>query len=210
MGDKKQCRLPAEERKKQIFEKALKLFAEKGFEETKTKEIAAAAGISEAAMFKHFKNKEELIVQSLEYKFGCEKAEQKAAFLASMEMSESIPEEALKLIGNRAIELMEHNIDLARVMIYSMMKHPAQMRKYLKQNMQQDERIFKKLVEQGIKNGTVKKLDPNIIGPIFPIMMFALTISNYLIEGKPSTDRKRKKLVDTMVEIYLHGVLENK
>lgn len=40
---------------------ARKLFAEKGYEETSTKEIAKLAGVSEALIFRHFSNKDNLL-----------------------------------------------------------------------------------------------------------------------------------------------------
>jgi AcrR family transcriptional regulator len=49
------------ERQTQIIEAALNVFAEKGFDGARTKEIAEAAGVSEALVFKHFKNKESFL-----------------------------------------------------------------------------------------------------------------------------------------------------
>lgn len=48
-------------RKQDIMEKATLLFAEKGYQGTTTAEIAKAVGISEGAIFRHFKSKEELL-----------------------------------------------------------------------------------------------------------------------------------------------------
>ncbi|MFZ4862625.1 TetR/AcrR family transcriptional regulator [Sphingobacterium sp. Mn56C] len=48
-------------RKEKIMQAALSLFAEKGYGDTSTKEIAAEAGVSEALIFKHFGNKDALL-----------------------------------------------------------------------------------------------------------------------------------------------------
>lgn len=53
-------RVPREIRKAGIIEAAAALFSEKGFNGTKTREIAAYAGVSEALIFKHFPSKEDL------------------------------------------------------------------------------------------------------------------------------------------------------
>jgi len=58
-GDKKE-RLSGEERRAEILDAALRLFAAKGFSGTRTREIASAAGISETLIFQHFKTKEQL------------------------------------------------------------------------------------------------------------------------------------------------------
>lgn len=52
-------RIDFEQRREQILDAVSSLFAEKGLAVT-TKELAAAAGVSEALIYKHFKSKEEL------------------------------------------------------------------------------------------------------------------------------------------------------
>src|SRR3954452_1758287 len=53
-------RLPASDRRRQLLETALDFFSRKGFEGTTTKEIAAAAGVTEAIIFRHFPTKQAL------------------------------------------------------------------------------------------------------------------------------------------------------
>ena len=48
-------------RKEKIMNTALTLFAQKGYADTSTKEIALTAGVSEALIFKHFGNKDSLL-----------------------------------------------------------------------------------------------------------------------------------------------------
>lgn len=48
----------------------MRLFASRGFRGTTTKEIAQAAGVSEAIIFRHFATKEELYTAIIDYK-GC-------------------------------------------------------------------------------------------------------------------------------------------
>src|SRR5262249_16826710 len=54
------AKLSSEERRAAIVKAVRRLFAEKGFDGTTTRELAAAAGVSEALLFKHFPNKEAL------------------------------------------------------------------------------------------------------------------------------------------------------
>ena len=53
-------RLSSEERKMAIVQAVRRVFADKGFHGTTTRELAKAAGVSEALLFKHFPNKEAL------------------------------------------------------------------------------------------------------------------------------------------------------
>jgi AcrR family transcriptional regulator len=53
-------KLPAAQRRAAIIQAVRRVFAEKGFDGTTTRELADAAGVSEALLFKHFPNKEAL------------------------------------------------------------------------------------------------------------------------------------------------------
>jgi TetR/AcrR family transcriptional regulator len=61
-------RMPATDRKQQLLETALDVFSQKGFEGATTKEIAVAAGITEAIIFRHFPSKQALYTAVLDYK----------------------------------------------------------------------------------------------------------------------------------------------
>ena len=63
-----QSRLPAEQRRLNLIETAIDLFSRKGFSGTTTKEIAAAAGVTEAIVFRHFATKQELYIAILEHR----------------------------------------------------------------------------------------------------------------------------------------------
>ena len=63
-------RLSAEARKEAIVAAVQDVFAEKGFDGTTTRELAKAAGVSEALLYKHFPSKESLYAAMLH---GCAK-----------------------------------------------------------------------------------------------------------------------------------------
>ena len=54
------ARLTSENRRRQLLQNAVALFSKHGFSGTRTKDIAAACGVSEAILFKHFATKEDL------------------------------------------------------------------------------------------------------------------------------------------------------
>jgi TetR/AcrR family transcriptional regulator len=62
------ARMSASDRRQQLLETALDLFSRKGFEGATTKEIAAAAGVTEAIIFRHFPTKQALYTAVLDYK----------------------------------------------------------------------------------------------------------------------------------------------
>ncbi len=63
---RKPVRLPSGERRQAIVAAVKGTFAEKGFDGTTTRELARAAGVSGALLYKHFPSKESLYVAMLE------------------------------------------------------------------------------------------------------------------------------------------------
>jgi AcrR family transcriptional regulator len=53
--------------KERIFEVALELFAQKGFDSVSMREIAEAVGIKKASLYSHFSSKDKLLEQIFEY-----------------------------------------------------------------------------------------------------------------------------------------------
>src|SRR5258708_18152636 len=64
-------RLDSDERRKAIVRTAVPLFARKGFAGTTTRELAEAAGISEALLFRHFPSKQ-LLYREILQQPGCQ------------------------------------------------------------------------------------------------------------------------------------------
>ena len=60
MAAKRKVREITKIRRQDILTAAERLFSQKGFNGTTTKELAANAGVHEAILFRHFKNKREL------------------------------------------------------------------------------------------------------------------------------------------------------
>jgi AcrR family transcriptional regulator len=63
--------MPATDRRHQLLETALEVFSRRGFEGATTKEIAAAAAVTEAVIFRHFPNKHALYAAVLDHHEQC-------------------------------------------------------------------------------------------------------------------------------------------
>ena len=79
--------MSAEQRREAIVTAALPLFARKGFANTTTRELAEAAGVSEALIYKHFPSKESLYAEI--QNIGCRDKDQGLEKLAGADPSTS-------------------------------------------------------------------------------------------------------------------------
>ena len=85
--------MAATERRNQLIEVAIDLFSRKGFGGTTTKEIAAAAGVTEAIIFRHFATKLDLYKAILDAR--CSERDAEAWFSESKQFMEANDDEGL-------------------------------------------------------------------------------------------------------------------
>jgi AcrR family transcriptional regulator len=67
---KRACRLPAAERRDQILDAAIRLFARTGFRDASTATLAAELGVSEPTLYRHFPSKRALYLAALDHSAG--------------------------------------------------------------------------------------------------------------------------------------------
>lgn len=92
-------------RKAEIMETALELFAEQGFHNTSISKIAKAAGVSKGLMYNYFESKEALLDAIL---FGA--ADDKQAAYQSVSMSEIPPKERLQMMIEGTFAMIQSNL----------------------------------------------------------------------------------------------------
>jgi TetR/AcrR family transcriptional regulator len=101
-------RLSSVDRRRQLIEAAMDLFSRKGFAGTTTKEIALAAGVSEAIIFRHFATKRDLYTAIIEHNLHSAGAKQVLAGLDGC-MKRRDDEGLFRMIAREVIE--EHRKD---------------------------------------------------------------------------------------------------
>jgi TetR/AcrR family transcriptional regulator len=111
-------RLSSVDRRRQLIEAAMDLFSRKGFAGTTTKEIALAAGVSEAIIFRHFATKRDLYTAIIEHNIHSVGAKQ---VLAGMEacMKRRDDEGLFRLIATEMIEGHRKDARFERLMMHA-------------------------------------------------------------------------------------------
>ena len=111
-------RLPASDRRRQLVETALDIFSRKGFGGTTTKEIAAAAGVTEAIIFRHFPSKQDLYNAVLDYHHDtAEIAECLAEFKLFMDRNDD--EGLCRSIIERILHAYRKDLRVHRVLLFA-------------------------------------------------------------------------------------------
>jgi TetR/AcrR family transcriptional regulator len=119
------ARLSAPNRRAQLLESALNVFSEKGFDGATTREIAAAAGVTEAIIFRHFPTKQALYQAVLESELGRPDF-QKWLAQARDSMDRNDDRALFRAIAEAIIESYRSDPRMERVMLFAALEGSGQ------------------------------------------------------------------------------------
>jgi AcrR family transcriptional regulator len=107
-----------EDRREQIIDAALRVFAQKGFARATNRDIAQEAGITTGLIYYYFKSKEDLLRAALE-----ERSPAQVMAQITSEMLEQPPEVLLPLLFMRVLSIVENEqfVGLVRVLLPEML-----------------------------------------------------------------------------------------
>src|SRR5215472_623438 len=105
------------DRKRQIIEASMQVFARKGFRGTTTRDLATEAGVNEAIVFRYFKTKEELYTAIIEHKAD----EHRNAQIEELERlaAPADEEKFFESVGRSFLRRHEEDTTLLRLLLFS-------------------------------------------------------------------------------------------
>lgn len=201
--DRGRERLSGRDRRSQIIDVALTLFAEKGFAGTRTKEIAEAAGISETLIFQHFQTKGGLIRASLATLFH--------AHPVSGELKNQ-----LKILDDESFFLtiarhfIKHNREDPRIMklaLYSSLEggHFGEMTRVDETGPSMLTLITSYILKR-IEDGAFAEINAEIAARLFVETIFMYLADQAMMVSGPELPFSDEEVVQTLVTIYLGGL----
>jgi AcrR family transcriptional regulator len=113
------ARMAGELRRLQILRIAVRLFSQRGFRGTTTKEIAQAAGVSEAMVFRHFATKQELYAAILDHKACAGVQFQDPREMLSDAVRRKDDRAVFETLAFEALQHHEHDPEFQRLLLHS-------------------------------------------------------------------------------------------
>ncbi|MCR4787187.1 MAG: TetR/AcrR family transcriptional regulator [Lachnospiraceae bacterium] len=175
--------------KEQILEEALRQFSRKGFDGTSMSDIAGPLGISKAALYKHFKSKQQIfdrIIEESEEKYkdvldklsvhypdgGNAKMNKKDVDVYSGISAEGLCENVLTFVRFSMSD--EYPKQVRRMLTISQFQSNELSKMYSKRYVDDMLGYDEKLFEQLIKTGVIKNGDPKALAAMFyaPVIMY--------------------------------------
>lgn len=187
-------------RRQDILEAGLKLFAEKGYNGSTTAEIARAAGVAEGTIFRHFPTKKDLLIAVLEPKVL------EGLVQLNKEHSEDTPTEFFRCFLRNRLELIKKNESLIRLMFAEAQYHIEVREALFNGIIGQAISITKPWFEKGVERGDFRAL------PFLPTMRsFMGMVMIYGLFGHVfiglSPEKTIEEATDHILDLFLHGLV---
>ena len=215
-------RMAAEERRLQIVKVAVRLFSERGFRGTTTKEIAREAGVSEAIIFRHFATKEELYTAIIDFKScaglgACPPAEEsshpvidtiRAGVGDAMERRDD--REVFRRIALTMMEHHQSDQDFLRLLLYSALEGHQLAQIFWDTNVRVLYEFLGGYIRERQRQGAFRDVDPFLVVRAFNGAVIHHSLNNILWErdaARRIVNASAEEAAREFTEILLRGIV---
>ena len=195
-----------ERRPEEILDAALRVFAQRGLHQTSLEEVAKEAGISKGTIYLYFKNKEELFVAAAQRVVPHPDEIHKAGHTA--------PDTGIDLshlLHELAQTAYRRFCTPAYLAFFSMMaaetlRHPEWGELYFRRVVLALNRRLAEIFTRAIRAGQCRPIDPVLVSRAFVGMFLMMALSQEHLGGKKYTPLSERKVIDSLTDIFLHGL----
>ncbi len=195
-------RLSAEKRRQQIVDAAVELFSRKGFRGTRTREIAEAAGISEAMIYRHFATKRELYSAIIETKSATEELLASAATAAQGKDDAGV----LRAVGLKMIEQTVRDPSLMRLLLFSALEGHELSEIFFESRVKRLHQFLSSYIRKRIKEGRFRSMDALVVARGFIGMIVHYLLIHELFGVKRPPRSSPEEVVELFVSVFLKGI----
>ncbi|MBN1351408.1 TetR family transcriptional regulator [candidate division KSB1 bacterium] len=190
----------AELTRKQLLEAALKVFSEKGYAITRLSDIAEAAGVTRGAIYWHFGNKKELLIELMKgqvdpfFEILSQVLNEDLSPLKKIEKTIRV---LLEKFEKDKTFLANQHLNLIEVKIR---REIPEVREYMRRRGENFSLLMQKLVEKGIAQGEIRKIDAKSVATTFATMIAGYSM--LVMDADAPFDIN----IECFIDILLNGI----
>ncbi len=201
--------MTAEDRKIQILRVAVGLFSRKGFGGTTTKEIAQAAGVSEAMVFRHYSTKQELYTAILDHK-ACSGDAMNPEEIVAEALLEKNDRAVFQRIAQGALDHHEADPEFQRLLLHSALEGHELAQIFFEKFVQRVYALLGDYIVARQRDGAMVNIDPAIVVRAFIGMIVHHSLNNNLWDPKRRLLKiSNEEAAKHFTDILLHGISTN-
>lgn len=176
-------RMSAGDRKIQILRVAVGLFSQRGFGGTTTKEIAQAAGVSEAMVFRHYANKQELYSAILDHK-ACSGDTMNPEEMVAEALQEKDDRAVFERLALGALKHHELDPEFQRLLLHAALEGHELAEMFFEKFVRRVYALLGSYIAGRQRDGAMQKIDPAIVVRAFIGMVIHHSLNNNLWDPK--------------------------
>jgi AcrR family transcriptional regulator len=194
----------SEERRHQIVEAALRVFADKGYSSATTKDIAHEAGVTPGLIYHYFEDKRALLAAILVERSPAGIA---AEALAAEGMDELDPRVLLPLLVTKLLERLEaaENAGPFHVLMGEAM-HDPEMKKLFNERTADVVKTLAAYLERQMERGRLRQLNPSLVAQLLLGSVMSCVIRRVLTRDPALTSYTREQIAATVADMVLGGL----
>jgi AcrR family transcriptional regulator len=201
------ARMAGEERRLQILAVAMRLFSERGFRGTTTKEIAQAAGVSEAMVFRHFATKEELYAAILDHKACSSGVKFEPAEMAADGISRKDDRAVFECLALGALNYHQEDPAFQRLLLYSALEKHELAQMFFDQFVLRVYEFLGGYIRERQREGVFVEMDPAIVVRSFIGMVMHHSLNNNLWDpNRRLLNISNESAAKHFTDILLNGI----
>lgn len=202
-------RMAGEERRMQILRLAVSLFSQRGFSGTTTREIAQAAGISEAMVFRHFATKQELYSAILDHKACSDEGFDPCTVMADA-VARKDDRAVFEGLAVRALEHHENDPEFHRLLLHAALEAHELAEMFWERNVRRVYEFLGEYVRQRQLDGALIEMEPAVVVRAFIGMIIHHSLNNTLWDPKRSLLKiSNEEAARSFTDILLNGIAKN-
>ena len=202
------ARMAGEERRAQILAVAVSLFSKRGFRGTTTKEIAQAAGVSEAMVFRHFATKEELYTAILNRK--CSGGRFEPAEMAADAINRKDDRAVFESLALGALDYHEKDPEFQRLLLHSALEKHELAQMFFDEFVRRVYEFLGNYIRERQREGALIEMDPAIIVRCFIGMVMHHSLNNNLWDPQyRMLNISNESAAKHFTDILLNGITAN-
>jgi TetR/AcrR family transcriptional regulator, fatty acid metabolism regulator protein len=182
-----------------ILESAIKVFARKGFHQSRISEIAREAAVADGTIYLYFKNKDDILISLFE-----DKLEQIIRDLRAQIRREEDPIEKLRKFIQTHLDLVNRNPDLAAVLQVELRQSNKFMKEYVPAKFGDYLNLIAEIIREGQTAGLIRKdMAPGIVKRALFGALDEIALHSVLThKGKEYL----RSSADQICEMFLRGI----
>jgi len=198
----KRQRMTAQQRREQIVTEAMALFARDGFAGTTTQRIARRCGVSEALLFRFFRDKSSLYSAIIDRKIA--ETEGQLFPLEAARRHDDV--EVFRTIGSVLIKAMTRDPSFMRLLLYSGLEEHAMSEMFYRARVAKLFSFLEKYIRQRVRQGAFRCAKPALIARTFVGMLVNHMLNREVFRYEASRKARSKEIVDELVGFTLRGL----